>query len=103
MRIRWLKAAADDLLHVEAFIARENPAAAVDVVLAVINAVEKLGRFPAMGRPGRVDDTRELVVGGFPFIVPYTVRKDVVEILRVFHQRQKWSDMDFDMESARIK
>ncbi len=38
-----------------------------------------------MGRIGRVPLTRELIVGGTPWIIVYRVRADVVEIIRVLH------------------
>ncbi|MDY6850779.1 MAG: type II toxin-antitoxin system RelE/ParE family toxin, partial [Thermodesulfobacteriota bacterium] len=44
-------------------------------------------RFPAGGRPGRIPQTRELVVA--PYILPYRIKDDVVEILDVFHSAQK--------------
>lgn len=43
-----------------------------------------------MGRAGRVAGTRELVVADTPYIIPYRVRGDAVEILRVFHAARKW-------------
>ncbi|MBU2740861.1 hypothetical protein HER14_08880 [Acidithiobacillus thiooxidans] len=42
-----------------------------------------------MGRPGRVFVTRELVITDHPYILPYCVRYDAVEIIQVFHSRQK--------------
>jgi toxin ParE1/3/4 len=41
--------------------------------------------FPNIGRPGRIPDTRELVVVDTHFIVPYRVRDAEIEILSVFH------------------
>ncbi len=43
-----------------------------------------------MGRPGRVLGTRELVVSETPYVIPYRVRQDRLELLAVFHGRQKW-------------
>ena len=43
-----------------------------------------------MGRPGRIAGTRELVVTRFSYILPYRVRNESVEILRVFHSARKW-------------
>jgi toxin ParE1/3/4 len=47
---------------------------------------------PHMGRPGRVPGTRELVVTRTPYIVPYRVRGDTLEILRVYHGARRWPD-----------
>jgi toxin ParE1/3/4 len=43
-----------------------------------------------MGRPGRVSGTRELVIPGTPYIVPYRVRGGKLEILRILHATQRW-------------
>jgi len=43
-----------------------------------------------MGRPGRASGTRELVISGTPFILPYWVRSGEVEILRVMHASRHW-------------
>jgi toxin ParE1/3/4 len=48
--------------------------------------------MPYLGRPGRVEDTRELVVSGTPYIVVYTVLDDLVVIIAVQHDAQKWPD-----------
>jgi len=45
-----------------------------------------------MGRPGRVDGTREFVVAGTPYIIPYRVRGETVELLAVMHGARRWPD-----------
>jgi toxin ParE1/3/4 len=92
LKVRWLSKAIHDLQRAETFIADDNPEAAVRVVLRVIESVGFLGDNPAMGRTGRIEGTRELVVSGTPFIVPYRVTDGRVEILRVFHHSQKWPE-----------
>jgi toxin ParE1/3/4 len=39
---------------------------------------------------GRVLGTRELVVPDTPYIIPYRVRRERLELIAVFHGRQKW-------------
>jgi len=90
VRVRWLRKALANLDAEAAYIARDNPAAAARVVRAIEEAVQNLTRFPALGRPGRAPGTRELVVPATPYIIPYRVRNDAVEILRVFHASRKW-------------
>jgi len=90
VRVRWLRKALANLDAEAAYIARDNPAAAARVVMAIEEAVRNLTRFPALGRPGRVPGTRELVVPTTPYIIPYRVRNNAVEILRVFHASRKW-------------
>ena len=92
MQIRWTEKANRNLDDVEAYIAQDNSEAAIWMVLKIIRAVEELLNRPALGRPGRVQGTRELVIGGTPFIVPYRVRGEVLEILAVLHGARKWPE-----------
>ncbi len=90
MRVRWLRKALANLNAEAEYIARDNPDAAVRVVGAITAAVDHLAKHPAMGRAGRVPGTRELVVPNLPYIIPYRVRGEAVEILRVFHAARRW-------------
>ena len=90
LRVRWLKRALMNLEAEAGYIARDNPAAAQRIVLAIADAVARLADYPAMGRPGRVEGTRELVVPHTPYIIPYRVREGRVEVLRIFHAARKW-------------
>jgi toxin ParE1/3/4 len=90
VRVRWLRSALLNLNAEAKYIARDKPAAAARVVSTISKAVDRLRRHPSLGRPGRVPGTRELIVPGTPYIVPYRVRDDAVEILRVFHASRRW-------------
>ena len=92
MEIVWREVALDSLQRVRAYIARDNPDAAERVRERILSAVRNLADMPNMGRPGRVEDTRELVVSGTPYIVAYTVLDDQVVIIAVQHSAQKWPD-----------
>jgi toxin ParE1/3/4 len=92
VRVEWLRAALNNLDALAEYIAQDNPVAAEKTVAAIRLAVENLDRFPALGRPGRISSTRELVVSGTPYIVPYRVRGEVVQLIRVFHAARKWPD-----------
>jgi len=72
------------------YIAQEDAATAQRVVGRIGDAVRHLEDHPSMGRAGRVPGTRELVVSGTPYIVPYRVRGQEIQILRVFHAARKW-------------
>jgi len=57
----------------------------------VIDQIEtNLVAHLAIGRPGRVLGTRELVIGVLPYLVPYRVREKDAEILRVLHTSRRW-------------
>ena len=94
MRVRWLRKALRNLDEEAAYIANDDSAAARIVVERVLNAVAMLAQQPDMGRPGRVPGTRELVVPRTRYIVPYRVRGDAVEILRVFHTSRRLPHAD---------
>jgi toxin ParE1/3/4 len=88
--IVWSPRAITHLTHLRAYIARNNPPAASRIAEALLEAVEHLAARPGLGRPGRVAGTRELVVPGTRYVIPYRVRGDRLEIIAVFHSRQKW-------------
>ena len=92
MRVRWLRRALANLDAEAEYIAVDDPAAAGRVVLRILRAVGLLKKNPALGRAGRVAGTRELVVAGTPYVVPYRVRGEAVEILRVFHAARRWPE-----------
>jgi len=90
VKVVWTRRAVDDLSQVRRFIGAENTEAARAVAARVVEAVQLLAQHPAMGRPGRVARTRELVVTGTPYILPYRVTAGVLEVLRVLHASRKW-------------
>jgi toxin ParE1/3/4 len=90
MRVRITGPAADDLRAIRAYIARDNQAAAGSVVRRIRTHIGRLRRYPELGRPGRISGTRELVVGGLPYLVVYRVTESAVEMARVLHHAQDW-------------
>lgn len=90
MTVVWSPRAVRHLAALRAYIARDNPDAAADVALTLLAAVERLAELPSLGRPGRLAGTRELVVPGTPYLIPYRVRSERLEIIAIFHQRQQW-------------
>ena len=89
MRVRWPPTALRNFDEEASFIATDDSVAARLVVERVLEAVAQLAEQPGLGRPGRVHGTRELVVSKTRYIVPYRVRGDTVEILRVFHTSRR--------------
>jgi toxin ParE1/3/4 len=90
MKVIWTRPALRELEAIADFIARQNPWAAERVTGRVLARAATLSDQPHIGRPGRIAGTRELVVTGTPFIVPYRIRDDQVEILSVFHGARRW-------------
>jgi plasmid stabilization system protein ParE len=89
MRVRWLRKALRNFDDEATYVAADDTAAARLVVKRVLDAVSILAEQPGLGRPGRVPGTRELIVAKTRYIVPYRVRGETVEILRVFHTSRR--------------
>lgn len=92
MKIVWTQIALKDLDQVWDYIASDNPEGAQGVLEKISKAVQALPSYPNLGRSGRVIGTKELVVIGTPFIIPYRIRKDRIEILAVIHGARRWPE-----------
>ena len=92
MQIKWVRLALEDLDEAAAFISQDNPQAANRMVERISDAARLLSDQPDAGRPGRIHGTRELVIADTPFILPYRVAKNTVQILRVLHGARKWPE-----------
>jgi len=81
MKIVIREGAADDLDKIYAWIAENNPRAAREMVIRIHDRIARLEHesLAHMGRPGRVESTRELVE--YPYIIVYRVDDDADEIL----------------------
>jgi len=92
MQIKWTRKALINLDNAVEYIARENPVAAQNAAQKIWDASQLLTNHPGIGRPGRVAGTRELVVKGLPFILPYAEDAGTIFILRVMHTSMIWPD-----------
>lgn len=92
MRVALTEAAEEDLAAVYAYCTGRSGIATGQVIGAIMRAINGLARFPRMGGPGVVPETRERVMIRFPYRIVYHVneRTQVVEIWRVIHTRLEW-------------
>ncbi len=90
--IRWSKRALRRLEQIGTVIAKDNPLAAARVVARLSIAVEALADQPALGRVGRITETRELVFADIPYLIPYRVSGTDILILTILHGAQKHPD-----------
>ena len=90
MKVIWSRRAIRNLVALRAYIARDSEQNAVLVAKRILKAVALLQTQPGMGRPGRTPGTRELVVPDTPYIIPYRVRREVLELMAVLHGRRQW-------------
>ena len=91
-KIRWLRLALADLDELMVYISKDNPKAATKVAGKIWETTRRLSNHPAMGKPGRVPGTREMIVTGTSYIVPYRVVANEVQILRILHGARKWPE-----------
>ncbi|MCU1303021.1 MAG: plasmid stabilization system protein RelE/ParE family [Candidatus Sulfotelmatobacter sp.] len=88
-QIKWLKTALKNLDDELSHIAGDSPVSARLVARRISDAIALLATQPSIGRPGRIIGTRELLVPGTRYLIPYRVRHGVIEILRVFHASRR--------------
>jgi addiction module RelE/StbE family toxin len=90
MRVRWTTDAADDLERICDYIAESRPDSARRVAQSVVERIGTLETFPHLGRPGRVQGTREIAFPPLPFVGIYEVRDEQIIVLRILHGAQRW-------------
>ena len=90
MKIVWSRRALSHLIYIRQHIEQDSERNAALAASRILEAVDLLQRHPEIGRPGRVVGTRELVVPQTPYVIPYRVRRERLELIAVFHGRQKW-------------
>jgi toxin ParE1/3/4 len=92
LRIRWTEIAADDLQSLHQYLMERSPVQAYAMVERILGSIDVLEQYPNLGRVGRVEGTRELVIAGTPFVVFYRVHRDQVLILSILHGARKWPE-----------
>lgn len=91
MNIVWTGPAVADLDKIFTFIAQDNVESAQRVVEEIYRSVEiNLREHPGLGRTGRIEGTREYILPGLPFLIPYRVKRSDVQILRILHAARDW-------------
>jgi addiction module RelE/StbE family toxin len=91
MKLEWSEASRQDMNALFAYLDARNPQAADKAEVAIFATAEELLVFPKVGRLGRVQGTRELVVTGTPYLLIYAINAETVLIVRALHTAQKFS------------
>jgi toxin ParE1/3/4 len=92
MQIKWLHRALRNLEQAHSYILKENPKAAQELILKIQNAANQLKNYPFMGKSGRIENTRELIIPNTPYILIYRIKEETVEILRILHTSKRYPD-----------
>jgi len=92
MKLKWTRVALQDLRHLHEYIAEDNPSAANRMATRIQDATQRFKNRPQMGRPGRVQGARELVIAGSPYIVVYILGDSEIQIVAIIHSAVRWPD-----------
>jgi plasmid stabilization system protein ParE len=92
MLVKWTRKALINLDDAVEYVAGGNPIAARKVAQRIWDSSQLLALQPGVGRPGRVQGTRELIISDLPYILPYFQKGNTIYILRVIHTSMIWPD-----------
>lgn len=91
MRVQWSAPSLSDLRDISSYLeAAADLRTANRITRAIYESVQSLKKLPNRGRPGRMTDTRELVVPRLPYIIVYRLLQNRVAIVRILHGAQQW-------------
>jgi len=88
--LQWLPKALANRDAQIAYIAQDNPLAAITQGDLIKTQVDQLIEQPGLGRIGRKRGTRELVISKTPFVVIFRVKAKRIEIIRLLHSSQQY-------------
>ena len=89
MKVLWTPQALQDRADVWDYIAADNPPAAARMDELFSYAVARLADHPKLGRPGKIQGTRELVTHESYRLV-YEINDETVWVLALVHTAREW-------------
>jgi plasmid stabilization system protein ParE len=88
IRVIWSDGALVDLAQHTRCVANFNPRSAIILAQELRTSAQNLQLFPRHGRPGLVENTRELIAV-WPYVIAYRITGQSLEILRIWHGAQE--------------
>lgn len=92
MKISFTPEAQSDFDDIFSYIFKKNPTAVYNVRERILEAIMGLPEYPYIGRKGRAEGTREMVVPNTPYVIPYEILDDKLVILAIFHSSRDWPE-----------
>ncbi len=89
MKVVWTPQARQDRSDIWGWIARDNPQAASRLDGLFSKAVERLAKYPKLGRPGQVAGTREWIPHASYRLV-YELEGETLWVLTIVHTARQW-------------
>ena len=85
MRIRWTPPAAADLQSISGYLKDHHPHYRQPTMRKLYERIRALTDAPYLGRPGRIEGTREIFFSPMPYVAVYRVQAQTIEIWRIYH------------------
>jgi plasmid stabilization system protein ParE len=101
MRIRWTPPAAQDMQGISDYLKERHPQYRLPTMRKLYRKIQSLKQTPHLGRPGRIEGTREIVFTPLPYVGVYRVEDEIVEIWRIWHAAQE--RLNVVMEKNRLR
>lgn len=95
MKLRFTRDAVRDLEDLKSWLLPRSPSGHKHVASAIRTTLRRVQDQPKSGRTTEHPDIREAIEPRYGFIIPYTVREDVLWVLRVYNARRHpliWTD-----------
>ena len=91
MGVEWSNDAVSDLKQISEYLEHASSLQTANrITRTIYDAIQGLRLMPHCGRPGRIANTRELLVSRLPYFVVYRVIDERILILNIVHGARKW-------------
>jgi len=91
MHVEFATNARGDLADIRDYLEPRNPQAFVRLFASITTIADQLGRFPFLGRPGRIATTREISIPRYPYVIVYSIPDEyTLRIDAILHTSRKW-------------
>jgi toxin ParE1/3/4 len=94
VKVIWTPEALQDRDEVWAFIAADNPRAAARMDELFSDAAARLADNPKLGRPGKFQETRELIAHENYRLV-YKIDGNIIWMLALIHTARQWPSVRY--------
>jgi toxin ParE1/3/4 len=88
MRIRWTPPAAADMQSISDYLKEHHPQYRQPTMRKLYEKIRAMKDTPYLGRPGRVEGTREILFPPMPYVAVYRLNGQTIEIWRIYHAAQ---------------
>lgn len=87
--VEYSDRARHQLEEIKAYIAKDNPAAALRIIEHITTSADDLIEFPMTGKPWLRAGTRKLVLSKYPYSIIYKLTASQIIVLAVAHHSLK--------------